>query len=247
MVLALTPEDHTLRTQPAYRFEFLKQHYYEALEGYGVTTIGIPCTCRHELIDDYCDLVDGLLIMGGEDVHPELYGEEIDRRCLPQLPRRDTFEASLIIRAHERKIPILGICRGLQILNVAFGGSLYQDLEDHPIAGEAGISHGQIGELDFSTSHEVKIVAGTRLHKLVDKSEIVTNTCHHQAARKIGEGLVVSAVARDGIVEALETSDSDRFTMAVQWHPEVWPHEPVSRSIFAGFCEAARERRSRET
>ncbi len=243
MVLALTPEDHSLPTQPAYRFEFLKQHYYEALESYGVLTIAIPCTLRHELIEQYCSLVDGLLIMGGEDVHPELYGEEIDPRCKPQMPRRDSFEAKLIRTAYEWGIPLLGVCRGIQIMNVAFGGTLYQDLADHPGSDPERISHAQIGELDFSTSHEVEIAEGSRLFSLVGEQSIETNTCHHQAIKRVADGFTVSARTGDGVAEALEPSGSGSFLLGVQWHPEVWPHDPVSRAIFGGFCREADQRR----
>jgi len=205
-------------------------------------TVGIPSTLRHNLIDDYCKMVDGILIMGGEDVYPELYGEEIDPRSKPQMPRRDNFEAALIKTAHQLGIPILGVCRGLQIMNVAFGGSLYQDIEDYDTQGAERVNHSQIGELDFSTSHPVEVVWDTLLHKLLGKSEIITNTCHHQAAKEIGAGLRVSACSSDGIVEAIESSEAKKFTLAVQWHPEVWPHDPVSQSLFSGFCRAADKR-----
>ena len=109
VVLALTPEDHKFKALPAYRFEFLKQHYYEAVEAAGAVAIAIPLTEHHEHIGRYIDIVDGLFIVGGDDVHPELYGEAIDPLCQPQMPRRDNFEVALINAAFKVRKPIFGI------------------------------------------------------------------------------------------------------------------------------------------
>lgn len=237
VVLALTAEDHDFRPLPAYRFEFLKQHYYESVENADAVAVAIPLTERLEHIDDYCRIVDGLLFVGGEDVHPELYGEAIDPLCKPQFPRRDQFEARLMHAAFQRQLPILGICRGLQIMNVAFGGSLYQDLSYQPGAG----NHSQQGELDFATRHPVTVVAGTLLQRILGATQIETNTAHHQAIKRLGEGLRVSARTADGVIEAVE---SDGFTVGVQWHPEAWGHDPVSRQLFAALREAAARYRS---
>ncbi len=237
VVLALTIEDHDFKALPSYRFEHLKQHYYESIELSGSVPIAIPLTEHHEHIEDYCALVDGVFFVGGEDVNPELYGEAIDPLCKPQMPRRDQFEAKLMRAAFQKQIPILGICRGLQIMNVAFGGSLFQDLSYQPGAG----NHSQVGELDFSTRHNVMVVPGTLLHRVTETSEFETNTAHHQAIKKLGDGLRICAQSADGVVEAVE---SDGFTLGVQWHPEAWSHDPVSRKIFAAFHAAAGRRRS---
>ncbi len=232
VVLALTPEDHKFKALPAYRFEFLKQHYYEAVEAAGAVAIAIPLTEHHEHISRYVDIVDGLFIVGGDDVHPELYGEAIDPLCQPQMPRRDNFEVALINAAFNVRKPIFGICRGLQIINVAFGGSLFQDLSYQKGAG----NHSQVGELDFATRHLVNVVPGSMLSRLTPESSFETNTAHHQAIKRVGAGLKVAATAEDGVIEAIE---ADGFTLGVQWHPEAWGRDPVSRSLFGAFVEAS--------
>ena len=234
IVLALTAEDHDFVSQPAYRFEYLKQHYYEAIEEQGGIPIGIPASERLDNIERYCDMLNGLLLVGGEDVNPETYGEKLDRVTKPMMPRRDQFECKIISVCMERRIPILGICRGLQMLNVACGGTLYQDLSYMPGAA----NHGQVGELDFSTRHAVEIAPGTKLHRMFDIEHVETNTGHHQAIKQLGQGLRVSARTADGVIEAIE-SDNDNFVIAVQWHPEAWGCDPWSRRLFAGFCGEA--------
>ena len=186
------------------------------------------------MIEPYCDLFAGLMLVGGEDINPELYGEAIDSRCKPLMPRRDWFESKLLLECHRRRIPILGICRGLQIMNVAFGGTLHQDLSDRNGAG----AHGQIGQFDFSTRHSVKIVEGTRLHEIIGATLIETNTGHHQGINKLGDHLKISALAEDGVIEAVE---GEGFTIGVQWHPEAWQRDDISRKLFSSFSEAATE------
>ncbi len=233
IVPALTPEDHQFIPEPAYRFEYIKQHYYEVLEEQGATPVILPASERHDNVTDYCELISGLLLVGGEDVNPSLYGEELDKYTSTLPPRRDLLERRLVQECCRRKIPILAICRGMQMLNVAFGGTLYQDLSHCRGAGD----HRQQGELDFSTSHQVQVVAGTMLHQILNCDMIETNTGHHQAIRHVGEGLIVAARALDGVIEALE---GDGFIIGVQWHPESWPADQISRRLFTAFGAAAR-------
>jgi putative glutamine amidotransferase len=231
LVLALTAEDHNFVSQPAYRFEYLKEQYYEAIEEQGALPIGIPATERLNSVEHYCDLINGLFLVGGEDINPSLYGEKLDPLCKPMMPRRDQFECQLINACFRKQIPIFGICRGLQIMNVAFGGTLHQDLSRMPGAA----NHGQVGELDYSTRHQVEIVAGTKLHQIIGVERFETNTGHHQGIKQLAEGLTASAKTVDGVIEAIEGSG---FTLAVQWHPEAWSCDQNSRKLFAEFCRA---------
>ncbi len=234
VVLARTPEDHAFKPEPAYRFQFLKEQYYEPLENRGLLPIGLPASERLENVRDYCARISGLLLIGGEDVNPQTYGEEIDSQTHTLMPQRDDFEIETIKECERSRIPILGICRGLQILNVVHGGSLYQDLSYRPQSG----NHRQVGELDFSTSHEVTIQPGTLLHRILGREHITTNTGHHQAIQRLGESLTASAYAADGVIEAVE---GPGFCLAVQWHPESWAADEASGQIFDAFGVAVRE------
>jgi putative glutamine amidotransferase len=234
VVPALTPEDHRFEPQPAYRFQFLKEQYYEPLEKRGLLPVVIPASECLGSLSDYCELISGLLLAGGEDINPNCYHEEIGEltRALP--PQRDRFEIELVHACRAGGLPLLGICRGLQLLNVACGGSLYQDLSQCPGAAD----HRQEGELDFSTHHQVNILTGTRLHDIIGRDRIQTNTGHHQAIKDLGVGLTVAARAEDGVIEAVE---GEGFTVAVQWHPESWQADEVSIRLFDAFAAAVRD------
>ncbi|MEV0264071.1 gamma-glutamyl-gamma-aminobutyrate hydrolase family protein [Streptomyces sp. NPDC050617] len=157
--------------------------------------------------------LDGLVISGGPDVDPERYGAERRPETGPPTPERDAWELALIDAALERGTPLLGICRGLQLLNVALGGTLVQHLPD--AVGHGGHS----GPPGVFARHGVKPVPGTLLAAAVPE-EVSVPTFHHQAADRLGTGLVPSAYAEDGTVEAVELPGARGFTLAVQWHPE---------------------------
>ncbi|NGN64298.1 gamma-glutamyl-gamma-aminobutyrate hydrolase family protein [Streptomyces sp. A7024] len=152
--------------------------------------------------------LDGLVVAGGPDVEPGRYGASPEERTGPPAPERDAWELALIEAALERELPLLGICRGSQLLNVACGGTLLQHLDGHD--GPPGVF----------AEHAVKPVPGTRLAALLEDAGTVVPTYHHQAVDRVGEGLVVSAHADDGTVEGLERP-GDAFVLGVQWHPEM--------------------------
>jgi putative glutamine amidotransferase len=155
---------------------------------------------------------DGLVLPGGGDLDPATYGEDPDAENLYGIrPDSDMFEAALVREAAVRRIPVLGICRGLQVINVAFGGTLHQDLPDHPqdLVGRA-----------FAGHYYTHIERGTRLNGIVDATELLINSLHHQGVKDVGVGLRVAATAQDGVVESIESTDPDWDMVAVQWHPE---------------------------
>lgn len=169
--------------------------------------------------------LDGLLLAGGSDVDPAMYGaprqpetEEADRD-------RDTVETALVGEALDRDLPVLAICRGLQLLNTAMGGTLVQHIEGHRCPGQR-------------EAHSVAIAAGSRLQSILNLDRYVVNSRHHQCAGRVAGGLVAAATAPDSVVEALELPGK-RFVLAVQWHPEDRTDSPDAR-LFEAFRDAMR-------
>lgn len=188
-----------------------------------------------QLAQDYVRLIDGLMLPGGPDVDPTFYGEEPHPKIGMTLYQKDRFEIALIKAALAADKPIFGICRGIQIMNVAMGGTLYQDLESqYP---ELKIQHPQTTLGQFAT-HHVELTAGSKLAKLYGQSTIKVNSRHHQAVKAVGKGLKVTAVAPDGVVEGMESTDTDLF-LGVQWHPEnMWQQEdPQQLVVFQDFLD----------
>ena len=183
------------------------------------------------------DGVDGLLLTGGDDVDPTLYGEAAHPTYDVSEPGRDAFEIALIRRALAADLPVLAICRGLQVLNVALGGTLIQDIPSEP---GALLQHDVEGPPD-TLAHTVAVAPGSYLAALAgpDGTRAV-NSRHHQAIRTLGQGLVVTGTSPDGVIEAAEIPGS-RFCVGVQWHPENFKTGEFDR-LFAGFVEACRRR-----
>ncbi len=181
-----------------------------------------------QLAQDYVQLIDGLMLPGGPDVDPTFYGEEPHPKIGMTLYQKDRFEIALIKAALAADKPIFGICRGIQIMNVAMGGTLYQDLESqYP---ELKIQHPQATLGQFAT-HHVELTAGSKLAKLYGQSTIKVNSRHHQAVKAVGKGLKVTAVAPDGVIEGMESTDTDLF-LGVQWHPEnMWQQEDPQQLV----------------
>ena len=187
------------------------------------------------------DGVDGLLLTGGDDVNPALYGEAPHPTYDVSEPGRDAFEIDLVRRALAADLPVLAICRGLQVLNVALGGSLIQDIPSEP--GPV-LQHDAAGS-PTALAHTIAVTPGSRLASLVgpDGTRAV-NSRHHQSARAIGQGLVVTATSPDGIIEGAELPAA-RFCVGVQWHPENFHVTGEFDKLFEGFVNACRIRRER--
>ena len=184
---------------------------------------------------------DGVVLAGGLDVEPARYG----RARLPEGhvepdPERDETDFAVFEKARRESLPTLGICRGLQVINVALGGTLVQDI---PTERPSGIVHLVPGKDDERRDHPVRVISGTRIASIAGGPEIQVNSRHHQAIEKVGAGLKVAAVAPDGLVEAIESDGP--WLVAVQWHPENLPEDPATRRLFAEFARAVRGRAER--
>jgi putative glutamine amidotransferase len=179
------------------------------------------------------DACDALILSGGQDLDLPETGTDPDRWIDPA---RDRHEFALWDAAHRRGLPVLGICRGLQLVNVALGGSLEPHLEAHNASGDYG-----------ERPHRVQVDAGTRLSKLIGRPAIEVNTIHHQAARSLGEGLVVAARAPDGVIEAAELRSADFRFVGVQWHPELMLDRPGGQDLFDAVVRAASGDKGSET
>jgi putative glutamine amidotransferase len=202
---------------------------------------GLPLLLPHarEAAEAYLALLDGLVVAGGAfDVPPELYGEPRRPVCGETHPERTAFEQELLLAALAARLPVLGVCGGMQLLNVVCGGTLYQDLAAD--AGRPG--HEQPAPKD-APSHDALVAPGTLLARLVGEGALPVNSTHHQAVRDPGQGVLVSARAPDGVIEAIELPDLP-FALGVQWHPEaVARHVPRNAEIFHALVRAAGESR----
>jgi putative glutamine amidotransferase len=206
--------------------------YVDSLRRAGAVPVVIPP--QPENARELIDSLDGLLLAGGDDCDPAVYGEERHPSVEPMDVRRQANDLSLAKLARDRGIPTLGICLGVQVMNVAAGGTLIQDIESQH---ETEIEH--VSEPEDRARHDVHIESDTRLAKILGTREINVNSSHHQAIRGVGDGLRVTASAPDGIIEGLEDPQHP-FYVGVQWHPEDMPGEDSARRIFGAFVEAAK-------
>lgn len=211
------------------------RYYGEAVLASGGIPVLLPVTLDLQVINSYGELLDGLLLSGGGDVDPAFYGEEPIRGLGEVCPDRDIFELELCSLFLARQKPVLGICRGLQVLNVALGGTLYQDLViQHP----TGLEHHQKAPKHWPT-HKVQVANSSRLHDILKTSELRVNSFHHQGIKTVADSLKVVAWAADGVIEGVEQEAG--FVLGVQWHPErLWENREEQKRIFAAFIDGAR-------
>ncbi len=220
---------HTLHEQPNRDWLYTPRTYMDSVQEAGGLPVLLPLTGDEGEAAALLDRVDGLLLAGGVDLDPQLYGEQPLWQIGEIDPERDRTELTLAREALRRDMPVLGICRGMQVLAVAEGGTLWQDL---PAQRPVSIKHRQEAPR-WHPTHTIAVQSGTRLAELLGPTSRV-NSDHHQAVRTLPEGWVASAVAPDGIIEAME-HPGRRFALAVQWHPESF----VGRSAaFAPLFEA---------
>ncbi|MCC7138157.1 MAG: gamma-glutamyl-gamma-aminobutyrate hydrolase family protein [Planctomycetes bacterium] len=185
-------------------------------------------------VAEYLSLVDAVLLVGGDDVDPALYGAPRHPELGPVDRRRDEFEIALVRAVVRGQVPTLGVCRGLQVMNVAMGGTLVQHI---PAEVPGAQVHGGL----MDEVHPIDVVPGSRLATLVGAARADVNSHHHQAIARLAPGLVVSARADDGVIEAVE-GPGPGFLVGVQWHPERMPASRVTAALFRAFLDAVRAR-----
>ena len=217
----------------------MNQRYARAVAAAGGLPLMVPLLEDDDVLRALYDRLDGVLLPGGVDLDPTTYGEAPLPACGRLDPARDRVELALSRWAIEEGKPLFGLCRGLQIVNVALGGTLYQD-----IAAQRGttIKHDYFPAAGYSRdylAHPVTVTSGSRLDALVGTAPLRVNSMHHQAVKELAPGLVCTAVAPDGLIEALEFPESP-FLLGVQWHPEsLTERDPRMHRLVAGFVEAA--------
>ena len=219
---------------PGYRRIYVNEDYINAVLAAGGVPVMIPMNGDREALAAVVDKLDALLITGGDDIDPIRYGEEPHRGLGKIVPERDFCDFTLYELARERHLPILGVCRGFQLINVAEGGSLYQDLGER--SGEV-LKHFQ-GHSPRLATHTVNIRPDSKIASILGVTEHRVNSFHHQTVKKVGTPFTEVATAPDGVTEAVELPGDD-FLIAVQWHPEMLESvDPVMRKLWSAFIAA---------
>jgi putative glutamine amidotransferase len=234
--VALTATTEIIRDVPRTRSNV---SYSEAARAAGLRPYILPVFAPEDA-DAMLDGMAGLILTGGEDVDPAHYGSAAHPALGDVYAERDAFEIALVRAARAHRLPTLAICRGVQIANVALGGTLVQDL---PSEWPTALAHdGSWGRSD--RVHDLRVAGGSRLAKAIGATDATTNSMHHQAIARVAEGLVAVAHAPDGVVEGVEWAGDDWWMAGVQWHPEelTATAEEWDRALFAAFAAAVRAR-----
>ena len=232
-IVAVTATTEIIRGLPRVR---VNEAYTSALVSAGMIPL-IVAPIEASLAAAIVDRVDGILLTGGEDVGPRRYGAVPHLQTDQPHDGRDTSEIALIAAARAAKLPVLAICRGLQIMNVALGGTLVQDIPSERVSS---IAHSR-SDARATRLHEVRVSAGSRLADAIGATTLAVNSSHHQAVDRLGSGLTITATAPDGVIEGAEwTDDDDWWMVGVQWHPEelTATPEPWDRALFSAFRAA---------
>lgn len=233
-VIGLTPSHDTEKGDLT-----MRPTYINAVLDAGAIPLVFPLGAGEEELKQLAGMVDGILFTGGPDVHPFYFGEDTHLNCGNVSPLRDRMELALLPMVMEAKKPVLGICRGIQLVNVCLGGTLYQDLPSQT-KPEFPISHRQPFHYT-NYSHRVTLDQQSKLAGICGRTEIQVNSMHHQAVKKLAPGLNAVGYSADGIIEALEMPDYP-YLICVQWHPEyLYPFDEAAKNLFVSFVEASKK------
>ena len=217
-------------------WNFIAADYVRAVEEGGGIPVLIPQCKSLEEIEEILSRLDGVLLSGGHDVNPAEYGQRVKKYCGTLMPMRDRQDIAVVKKAFEKKLPMLGICRGMQIMAVAFGGTMYQDLGAEGDYEE----HFTIMLPRNIASHTIHLQENSRIHSIFGEEQIDVNSFHHQAVCKAPENASVTESSEDQVVEALEFNGGHPFTMGVQWHPEMMYDSDSQKKLFETFVDACK-------
>jgi putative glutamine amidotransferase len=218
---------------------YLNASYIRAVQDAGGVPVLLPPQLSSEARQALWPLLDGVLLTGGGDVDPARFGQAPHPSVAEVVPARDGLEIDLTRDAVDRRLPLLAICRGIQVLNVALGGTLEQDV---PSGVPEALVHVQTAPR-LEPTHRVKVEDGTRLARILGACELEVNSFHHQALARLGNGLRAVAWSPDGVVEGAEMEETGGFVVGVQWHPEeLTPHDATARNLFRALVDASRLR-----
>lgn len=217
---------------------YVNSAYLAAIQTAGGLPLPIPPQLDARARDEILAILDGYLLTGGGDLDPATFNEPPHPTLFEVAPARDRLEIALVGFALKTRKPLLAVCRGIQVLNVALGGSLFQDVASDP---GTDIQHQQ-GKPRDEPTHPVKVVAGSRLAQVLGTTDLLVNSMHHQAVKAVGRGVVPVAFAPDTLIEGIEIEDDDRFVLGVQWHPEeLTERDPSARRLFSALVDACRQ------